>query len=57
MALPCSTSITSFQLGSPFPTRLVIFLELPKDIFSDVDKIMHADFFFHILSALMNPGL
>ena len=45
MALPCSTTITSSELASLFLTRFVTFFGLPKEIFSDVDKIMHADFF------------
>ena len=44
-ALPCSTTITSSELASLFLTRFVTFFGLPKDIFSNVDKIMHADFF------------
>ena len=45
MALPCSTTITSSELASLFLTRFLTFFGLPKEIFSDVDKIMHADFF------------
>ena len=45
MALPCSTAIASSELASLFLTRFVTFFGLPKEIFSDVDKIMHADFF------------
>ena len=44
MALPSSTTITSSELASLFLTRFVTFFGLPKEIFSYVDEIMHADF-------------
>ena len=45
MALPCSTTITSSELASLLVTRFVTFFGLPKENFSDVDKIRHANFF------------
>ena len=45
MALPCSTTITSSELASLFLTHFLTFFGLPKEIFSDVDKIVHADLF------------
>ena len=45
MALPCSTTITSSELASLFLTRFVTFFGLPKKLFSDVHKNMHADLF------------
>ena len=44
-AIPCNENITSDQLASLFLDRVVSLISLPKEIFSDNNKLVDADFF------------
>ena len=44
-AIPCNERMTSEQLASLFLEQVVSFFGLPKEIFSDNDKIIDASFF------------